>query len=127
MIIFRTSPETIREVVRLSKHALASQPRLKPGELILISQTVADSRDGKPPIRYVMEFVRIYPDSKGESKKIWGKQWPYIVEGKNCYPLKYPFSMRQYQISNKNYAQGGPYVYVAPADEQVLRQRNLLE
>jgi hypothetical protein len=62
MIIFRTSSNTIRDVVRLSKHALASQPRLTPGELILISQTVQRNGDGKPRIRYVMEFVRIYPD-----------------------------------------------------------------
>jgi len=127
MVIFRTSPETISEVVRLSKHALDRRPRLRRGELILISQTVAKSRDGKPPIRYLMEFVRIYPDSKEESTKIWGKQWRYIVEGEKCRPLKHPFNIQHYQTSNQNYAQGGPFVYVDPVDEEVLKNRGLLD
>lgn len=127
MVIFRTSPETISEVVRLSKHALDRRPSLRRGEFILISQTVANSKDGKPPIRYAIESVRIYPDSKDESTKIWGKKWHYIVEGQNCRALKHPFNIQHYQISDQNYAQGGPFVYVTSTDAELLKTKGLLE
>ncbi len=127
MIIFRTSADTIHNVVKLSKHALASQPKLSEGELILISQTITDSTGSKPPIRYIMEFVRIYEDLLGESNEIWGRQWRYIIEGKNCRRLKRPFNIGVFQVSNQNYAQGGPYVYVLPEDEEIIREKGLLE
>ncbi len=128
MIILRTSPETIQEVVRLSKHALDYKPRLTKGELILISQnTVFGIRDDTPPIRYVMEFDWVHLDTSGESMRIWGRQWEYIIEGKNCRSLKHPFDISNHQVTEKNYGPGGPLVYVAPDDERVLQQKGLLE
>lgn len=127
MIIFRTHPDHIDDVVRYSRHALSTMPRVSQGDLILISQTVAQSKDGSPPIRYVMEFVGVHTDDVGESRRIWGRDWRYIVNGRNCRPLKQPFDIRKIQVSGKNYGQGGPYVYVAEEDEAIIRKLGLLE
>ena len=127
MIIFRTSPDTIDKVVSHCKHALNTRPNITPGETILISQTVSKTKDGKPPIRYKMEFVRIYNDTDGESRRIWGKKWRYLIEGKNCRPLKKPFNISQYQVSDENYGPGGPVKYVADVDAKILKENGLLE
>lgn len=130
MIILRTNPENISEVVRHAKHALNKKPTLNQGELILISQisenTIFGYRECKNPIQYVMEFERIYLDTSGESIKIWGKPYKYIVEGRNCRPLR-PFDIRKYQVTKKEYGPGGPFVYVEPEDVRVLQQHGLLE
>ena len=108
-------------------HALASGPRLSPGDLILISQTVTHTDDGLPPIRYVMEFEKLRADRTGEiSRGIWGRSWRYVVYGKNCRPLARPFNMADIQVSDHQYGQGGPYVYVAPQDEAVVHRLGLL-
>jgi len=128
MIIFRTHPEHISKIVCASKHALASWPRnISQGDLILISQTIAQTNDGFPPIRYVMEFVEIKPDSGDESGELFGKHWPYIVHGRNCHALKHPFDIRKVKVSKTNYSQGGSYVYVAQEDEAKIRKLCLLE
>lgn len=127
MVIFRTSKETIDKVVSHCKHALNGKPDLTPGEDILISQTVSTTRDGRPPIRYIMQFVRIYRDTDGESKRIWGKKWNYIIEGENCITLKKPFNISNHQVSDKNYGPGGPVTYVADVDVKTLKKKGLLE
>ena len=123
----RADPDYIAKVVEHSMHALASGPRISPGDLILISQTVAQTKDGLPAIRYVMEFEKLRADRTGEiSKNIWGKSWPYVVYGKNCRPLARAFNMSDIQVSSHQYGQGGPYVYVAPEDEMALVRSGLL-
>ena len=108
-------------------HALARSPTISPGDFILISQTVAHSAKGEPPIQYVMEFVKIRADRTGDtSRQIWGKAWKYIVYGQNCRKLKHPFDIRDLQVSDQNYGQGGPFVYVDPDDEYVINERGLL-
>ena len=127
MIILRTHPDYISKVVEHSMHALSSGPKISPGDLILISQTVVGTTDGLPPIRYVMEFDKLRPDRTGKiSKDIWGKAWPYVIYGKNCRLLNRFFNMADIQVSSQNYGQGGPYVYVRPEDELVLHQLGLL-
>lgn len=129
IVILRTSKETIGEVVRQSKYALCGaldEGKLRPGDTILIAQTVATS-GGQAPIRYRMEYVRCYADRTGESKRIWGKQWPFMVEGANARPLKKPFDIRRLQVTTKNYAQGGTVVYVEPEDVEVLEKEGYLD
>ena len=127
MIILRTHPEHIPKVVELSMHALARAPAISPGDLILISLAISRTHDGLPPIRYVMEFTKIRADRTGDvSREIWGKKWPYILYGNNCRELFHPFDIRDYKQSGQNYGQGGPFVYVHPLDEVVLRQRGLV-
>jgi hypothetical protein len=126
MIIFRTHPDHLAEVVRLSQYALATMPRIDPGDQILIAQTVTKTYQG-PRIRYVMYFTSISPDLSGETMKIWGKRWKYIVIGKGCRELARPFSIQAIQTSDRNYGQGGPYVHVLPADEQIIREQGYLD
>ena len=125
--IFRTSKDTIGEVIRLGRYALRGLPNLRAGDTILVAQTIASTTDSKPPIRYRMDFVRAYPDRYGESEQIWGKQWAYMIECANCRPLKHPFDIRDVQVTGKVYSQGGTVVYVEPADELVLREQDYLE
>lgn len=122
MIILRIHPEHIPKVFELSMHALARSPTLLAGDQILISLAIAKIKDGLPPIRYIMEFVRIRPDFTGDaSRKIWGKKWPYILHGQNCRQLASAFDIRNHQVSDHNYGQGGPFVYVDPRDEAVIK------
>jgi hypothetical protein len=127
MIIIRTSAETIKEVVRHSKHALKRRPRLSKGEIILISQIKHSLHSFQEPIQYLMEFDSCYYDKEKESLKLWSKYWPYIIVGRNCKPLKTPFDISKVKASSKNYGQGGPIVYVEHGDEALLKDRGYLE
>lgn len=114
-------------MVKLCKHALDSQPHITVGDIILLAETKDNLVSGEKPIRYLMEFHRIYADSKGESERIWGKHWRYIIEGRGCRTLKRPFDICEIQLTETNYAQGGPYVYVARKDEDMLNREGYLD
>jgi len=127
MIIVKTSGKTIENVVRHAKHALNCQPRLKRGDIILISQTKDSLPPYRKPIQYLMEFERCYYDHKKESNEIWGKFWPYIIEGRNCRQLKKSFEISAIQVTEKDYGRGGPIVYVEEADVRKIKELGLLE
>lgn len=128
MVIFRTSGETIDEVVRHAKHALNFRPNLTPGELILISQTKQSLPRHTEPIQYRMEFVECVDDSGHESEKIWGRYWPYLIIGKNCNSLRSPFDIcKVIKNPTKDYGQGGPIVYVNNEDEHFLESNGYLD
>lgn len=127
MIIVRTHPDHVAAIRKESKYALASRPSLAPGDLILISEKNISVKRARPKIRYVMEFVSFERDHVGETERIWGKRWPYLVIGRNCRELKQPFDMKKVQVSGLEYGRGGPYLYVADQDEESLKQRGLLE
>lgn len=124
MIVLRTHPAHIPRVVELSLHALHAKPRIARGERVLISR-LAGFPDGRPAVQYVMDFVAYRPGTE-EARRIWGRDWRYIMEGRNCRVLKRPFNLRQVQVSSRNYGQGGPFVYVHPDDELELDRRGLL-
>jgi 5-methylcytosine-specific restriction enzyme A len=67
-----------------------------------------------------MTYIRSYEDLDHESDKIWGHHWQYIIEGTDVRILKRPFNMQDIQITDTNYGQGGPIVYVDQRDELVL-------
>jgi len=128
MLVVRTHASTLPNVVKHAKHALDALPRdLRRGDLILIAQTRDTLSPGQKAIRFVMEFKRAYPDRGGESKRIWGKQWRFIIEGTGCRCLRRPFDLRDICISGRDYGQGGPYMYVDPRDEAVLQAEGYLE
>jgi len=127
MILLKTDGSTIDKVVQNAKQALHARPRILRGELILISQTEKTLRPGELPVRYSMEYVRYYSDTKFESVKIWGKRWQFIIECKNCRRLRKPFRMSDVQVSGKVYAQGGTIFNVDPEDERYLREHGYLE
>jgi hypothetical protein len=127
MILLKTSGQTIDKVVEHSKHALARLPSIVRGELILISQTEDSLRHGELPVRYVMEFVRCFEDNSGETLRIWGRRWKYIIEGTNLCRLKKPFRMSEVQVSGKNYGQGFVLFRIEPEDERHLQKSGYLE
>ena len=64
-----------------------------------------------------MYYDGYYEDQDGESKRLWGKQWRYIIKGKNVRPIE-PFNMEDVAKSYRFY--GGYYLYVAPEDEAAV-------
>lgn len=127
IMIVRTSEKTIGQVVHHAKHALNSRPRLRRGDLILISQTKCSLSAFTKPIQYVMEYEYCYYDLDNESQRIWGKTWRYIIKGCNCRPMNNPFDISDVQITDKDYGRGGTIVYVEPDDIQVLKKKRLLD
>ena len=127
MIILKTSGQTLPGVVQYAKHALEVRPNARLGDLLLISQTVDSLPPGQKPIQHAMEFVRYYEDRRGESEQIWGKQWKYIIEGRKLRSLSTPFQMRDIQVTDTNYLQGGPLVYVHPKDARCVIEAGLID
>jgi len=126
--ILKTDVLTLQNVVNHAKHACMRRPaRLTEGDLVLISQTFGMLRPGQKPIRYMMEFVSSYADHAGESERIFGRHWNYIVEGRNMRELRYPFDMDEIKKSSFNYRDAQWLAYVRPQDLEVLRQENHLE
>lgn len=122
MIIFRTSENTILQVVKHKKYALMGTPaRLAPGESILLSLV------GSREISFRMELVRIRLDRHNETDTIFGRHWPVILDCRDCLPLRAPFVMSDHAVSGHNYGPGGTSVYVQREDQEVIRARGLLE
>jgi 5-methylcytosine-specific restriction protein A len=69
-----------------------------------------------------MTFVRTYLDQNGETDRIWGRHWRYVIEGEALRALRRPFNIAELQVSAKNYGRGGPIVHVDPLDEEILRR-----
>jgi 5-methylcytosine-specific restriction protein A len=129
VILFKTDAKHMFGVRKYARHATDAVPReLVPGETILLQVTVLSARSAAPKIKYVMTFVKSYPDETGESDRIWGRHWRYIVEGVDLYELKRPVDMRQVNESGTNYRRGAvKYVYVHPKDEQAILASGRLE
>lgn len=102
MIIIKTNKTTISKVVEIAKHATQKRVRCSPGDLILIQQNVTTLGKGEKSIKWVMDFVSQYEDTRGESQKLWGKKWKYIIVGKNVRKIP-PFDVWDIQITDKNY------------------------
>lgn len=107
MLLLKTDDRNITGVRKYAKHATDDCPRdLVPGDLLLVQVTYASMTVPVSRVKYRMEFVRCYEDTAGESRKIWGHSWRYIIEGKNFCTLRYPFDIDSVRVSRKNYGQG---------------------
>ncbi len=64
----------------------------------------------------------------GDRKRIWGRQWKYIVRGSEFRILRKPFDIEDVQVSSDNYGQGViRFAYVHPDDEtEILGLRMLV-
>jgi 5-methylcytosine-specific restriction enzyme A len=104
MILFKNRFDTLAGVLKNAKHACDSRPSdIYPGEIILIAQTMNTLSRGQKSIRYIMEFQSCYEDKLGESDSIWGKEWKYIIKGKNIRQVE-PFNLEDIQVTNHNYS-----------------------
>jgi hypothetical protein len=75
-----------------------------------------------------MRFVDCYEDRDGESRRLFGHSWRYIIEGNEFRVLRRPFDIEKISVSSTNYGQGViRYAYVHPIDEKIILDRNLLQ
>lgn len=126
ILIIRTSKKTLPGVVKHSKHALKICPRLRDGDIVLIAKLRRDMEPGEEgPICHAMAVHSVYR-GKRESKQIWGKCREWIIEGDKCLRLKHPFDIARIQVTQTNYKQGGPSVYVSPEDKKCIRDHGYL-
>ena len=131
LIILKTSPETIKQVVAEKKHALKGRlRRAKPNDLILIAE-IQPPGHGPAIARYGMWFTEQRAAFPGEVAGIWKEEnthrWNIIVKGRECQELSTQFSPEAEKITKKNYSDGGTLVYVCPDDANLWRQKGLLE
>lgn len=124
--ILKTDASTLANVLKYRKHACDKLPKLASGDLILLAQTLSTLKPGQPPIRYSMEFVASYEDESGESSRIWGKQWKYILVGKNLRELENPFDIEAVKVTDAHYRDAQWLVYVRPEDASVLADQGYL-
>lgn len=117
MFIVKVTEETIDQVVAKSKYASDDIPKkAQIGDIILISLSNVD-KDVKR-IRFVMRYNGFYEDVVGESKKMWEREWRYIINGTDIQPV-IPFNMEDILIGQKSYVfNKSNYRYVDSADEE---------
>ena len=76
-----------------------------------------------------MRFRCQRPDTTGETERIWGKHWKFIIEGDSWCKLDQPFDPQKERVTSvvcKDYGPGGPFFYVLNEDAKAFRQRSLL-
>jgi hypothetical protein len=123
LIVLRTHPEHLCGVVGKHKHALNVRLDARQDDVLLIAQT------GSGVVSYAMRFRCQRPDMTGETERIWGKHWNFIIEGDNWCELNQPFDPREQRVTEstcKDYGPGGPFFYVLDKDAEAFRQRGLL-
>jgi 5-methylcytosine-specific restriction protein A len=118
MLLFKNSAKTMEGVLNNAKHATDGKPHhVKPGDIILISQTKNTLLYGQKPIRWVMNYLSCEEDVDNLSDKIWGKHWRYIINGENVRSVE-PFDINEIKITSKNYDAVQTYSVVEPEDEE---------
>ena len=127
MIIFKTTSEHLKAVVRNLKYATDDLPAgLAMGDDVLLQVTYLSERQGPPKIRYAWKHLRSYADAHDETMALWQHRWRYIVEGAHLCRLKRPFDIRKVQVSDKDYGAAVRYVYVDPKDVDAITAADLL-
>jgi len=126
MLLVKVNANTIEQVVAQCKYASKGMPKnVKTGEIILIAQTINSLKKDEKSIRYAMYYDKCYEDINGESQKLWGQQWKYILQGYGIKPIR-PFNIKEIQVSKQNYDSAVNYAYLLKEDEEiVLKQFSL--
>jgi 5-methylcytosine-specific restriction enzyme A len=120
MLLIKTSASTLREVLLNAKHAVHGRPgNVRKGDLILVSQTKGTLATGQLPVRWVMEYVRTYEDVSGESDRLWGRHWPYIIEATNVRSVE-PFDLDAIRATDKLYKDVQTFSTVRSEDEAAV-------
>jgi hypothetical protein len=127
-VILKTKRRQYHEVLHHQKHATDEPPiSIGPGDVILI-HCEASGKTVPPRVTHEMTCVRVYPDTTGESRKIWGRSWQFIIQGSNLRQLPKAIPISRFgKASGKNYGQGAQkFVYVEDADLADLKADGLL-
>jgi 5-methylcytosine-specific restriction protein A len=126
IVMFGTHADMLPGVLEHSMHALDFQPNMTQGDIILIARTMPLPR-GQLQIQHRMAYLRSRVDRDGDTDRIWGRHWTYIIEGNDLRRLRNPFNVANVQGLIGNYAQGDPIVYLPPRDQEVLRRGGYLD
>ncbi len=130
MILLKTDESHMEAVRKNRKHATDGAPQnVRPGDFLLIQVTSGQPGNETRRVRYAMRFKRCYKDTTGESKRLFGKSWKYIIEGDPAtFRMLRGFDIEDVQVSGANYGQGViRFAYVDPADEAEIVRRGLLD
>lgn len=120
MLLIKTSGGTLRNVLLNAKHAVHGRPsNVRVGDIILVSQTKGTLVRGQMPIRWIMEYVRTYEDLNGESDRLWGRHWPYIIEARNVRSVE-PFDLDDIRATDREYYKVQTFCAVEPEDEAAV-------
>ena len=122
MLLLKTHEKHMAGVRRNRKHATDGAPQhVKVGDVLLVQVTFGSPNNETQRVQYAMRFVRCYEDSLGESKRIWGHQWRYIIEGDDFRILRRPFDIDDVKVTDTNYGQGViRFAYVDPRDVEAI-------
>lgn len=116
----------LEQCVRLSMFALPSLPKSPPlehGDILLLQVVKKDARDRHSRIRFALVLDRVYEDVAGESERIWGRHWRYILRASATIPT-IPFSFEDIQGLRGRYVQQGNITSggaLLPEDESLVR------
>lgn len=123
LIVMKTRPEHLEGVVSEHKHALQKRmTRARKGDLLLLAER---QKAGPALARYGMCFENLRLAEKGETERIWGKVWTYVVDGRGCDEFEQPFFPDM--ASDKNLGQGAiAFAYVERVDAEDWRRKGLL-
>lgn len=94
--------ENLGPCVQYGKYAVHAKFNFEVGEWILLQLVKSDLARGEKRIQYILVFDDIYPDTLGESERIWGKPFDYIVNASTIYSV-YPFNLDEVIQSNISY------------------------
>lgn len=126
MLLLKTHGSNLQTVILTGLHALDKKPDLKHDEIILLSQTIATLGQDQQPIRYAARFGGFVEDTEKISDRLWGKHWKYLLLLGARWTLASPFRIRDVQVTDAEYGQGGPYAHLTELDEAAVRNRGLL-
>lgn len=98
----------LENCVRLSMFALPNLPKypFERGDILLLQVVKKDARDPHARIRFALVLDRVYEDVHGESERIWGRPWRYIVRA-SCTIPTIPFSFEDIPGLRGQYVQQG--------------------
>jgi hypothetical protein len=128
MLLLKTHESHMDGVRRNRAHASDGVPRgLSVGDWLLVQVTSGQPGNEVHRVKYAMRFRSCDPDTTGETMRIWGKQWRYLIRGTDFRILRRPFDIERVQVSAANYGQGViRFAYVDPLDERAIISSDLL-
>lgn len=97
MLLFKTSNQTLENVINNKKHALHHQPKQwEKGEVLLLSKNRKGSKKGEKQIQYIMTLDSIVMRSDEIIKKYWPESrndWNYLIICSNIKKLDKAFDL----------------------------------
>lgn len=122
-ILLKTTPDHLTGVTETQKHALRGRiQRAKPGDVILVAEI---QKAGPAVVRYAMFYASQHKDESDETLTIWGRHWPYIIEGRGGQWLDRAFAPAKL-IPDGPYGQGGTLAYVPSSHAETFVREGLL-